>query len=106
GFAGKKILFVIYATLLGLGEVLKIKIGDLEHFACAFCIASGNNRRVYIIKIPLVKILVYRKSQFGTQAHDRTKSVGANTQMRLLSKFFKAMPFGSQNRFLDFIGIG
>src|SRR5437879_2638444 len=53
-----------------------------KHFAGSLAIAGGNNRRVDVHKIPLLKKLVHRKGQLAAHPKHRAVHIRARPQVR------------------------
>ena len=64
GHFSEKVLTVIYRSILSAGGRIGVERGHMEHFAGAFAVAAGNQRRMGIDKAPLVEKTVDGKSRY------------------------------------------
>ena len=81
GGLAEEVLGVIDLAVLGLGDVVQVKGGDLEHFARALAVGAGDQGRVDIHKVPILEELVDGHSGKAADTEHRLKGVGAGTQM-------------------------
>ena len=81
GGLAEEVLGVIDLAVLGLGDVVQVKGGDLEHFARALAVGAGNQGRVDIHKVPILEELVDGHGGEAADAEHRLEGVGAGTQM-------------------------
>ena len=115
----KKVLGVIDAAVFAAGKVDHIQRGNAEHFARAFAVACGDDRRVDPDVAVVVEVAVDRLRETVANARDSAERVGAHAQMRDVAQVFKSVAFGcdgirvriidpaddGERRRLDFVGL-
>ena len=89
----EKIPGVIDLTFLGSRRIVGVDGRNPKQFACAFAVASGDDRGVHIDKTALLKKLVNGESEPAPDPEDRTEKVGARTKMGNLTEELRSMPF-------------
>ena len=82
GAFSKEILRKVYFSLPGLRYIRKIQGSYLEHFAGAFCVASGNQRGMYIHKASFLEEAVDGVSAERTDTKHCLEGIGSGTEMR------------------------
>ena len=81
GGLAEEVLRIIDLAVLGLGDVVQVKGGDLEHFSRALAVGAGDQGRVNVDKIPILEELVDGHGGKAADAEYRLEGVGAGTQM-------------------------
>ncbi len=76
-----EVLGEIHLAVLSLGDVVQVEGGDLEHFAGAFAVRTGNQGRVDIHKVPILEELMDGHGSQAPHAENSLEGVGAGTQM-------------------------
>jgi hypothetical protein len=90
GGAAEEILAEIDRAVFMAGWVVKREGAYAERFTGAFCIGSGDNRRVEVDKSFLVEKLVNGKGQRVADAEDSAEGLGPESQMGDLPEVFEA----------------
>ena len=88
----KEILGKVHLAILCAGQVFQIQRRHAEHFARAFRIAAGDDRRMRINKTPLLKELVNGIRNQAAHAEHRRKHICPRAQICNLAQKFHAVP--------------
>ena len=81
GLLAEEVLAVIHLAVLGLGHVLQIQGGHLEHLASALAVAAGDDGGLDVHKAVALEELVHRHGRHGADAEGGGEQVGAGPQM-------------------------
>ena len=76
-----EILAVVHLAVLGLGDIVQIQRGDLEHFARALAVGAGDQGRVDIHEVPLLEELVNGVGGQAADAEYGLEHIGAGAQV-------------------------
>ena len=81
GFLTEEVLGVIHLPVLGLGDVVQVEGGHLEHLAGTLAVAACNDGGLYIDEAPALEELMHRVGRHGADAERGGKQVGAGTEV-------------------------
>ena len=81
GFLTEEVLGVIHLPVLGLGDVVQVEGGHLEHLAGTLAVAAGDDGGLYIHKTPALEKLMHRVGRRGADAERGGEQVGAGPQV-------------------------
>ena len=91
-----EVLREVHLAVLGLGDIVQIQSGDLEHLTCTLTVGAGDQGRMDIHKVPLLEELV---DSHGCQAANPKYSlegVGSGTKMGDGAQELHAVTLGLQ----------
>ena len=91
-----EVLREVYLTIFGLGHVIQVQGGNLEHLTGTLTVRAGNQRGVHIYKVPVLEELVNGHSSQAAHTEYCLKGVGARAQMGNGAQKFHCMTFGLQ----------
>ena len=78
---------------VGLGLAPRRNGSDPKHFSCPFAIARGDDGRVDVVKIPLLKEAVNGKGHAAAHAEDAAEEIRARSQVRDLAQELRRVSF-------------
>ena len=81
GLFAEEVLGVVHLPVLGLGDVVQIQGGHLEHLAGALAVAAGDDGGLHIDEAPALEELMHRIGRHGADAERGGKQVGAGTEV-------------------------
>ena len=82
----KEVFSKINAAVLRLGHIVQVQRGHLEHLACPFGIATGDDGRVHLKEPFIREEFVHGKIQRMANAKYRAERAGSKAQVGLLSE--------------------
>ena len=91
GGLAEEVVGIVNLALLVLFEVVEVLGGHLEHLACAFAVAGGDDGRVEIVEAVLVEIAVDSHCHVVADAHHGTEGVGAQAHVGVLAHIFEGL---------------
>ena len=81
GGLAEEILAEIHLAVLGLGDVVQVEGGHLEHFARALAVGAGDQGRVDIDKVPLLEEFMDGVGRQTADTEHCLEQIGAGPQM-------------------------
>ena len=81
GFLAEEILAVVHLALRGLGHIVQVQGGHLEHLACALAVGPGDDGGVDIHKAPALEELMHGIGRRAANPEGSGKQIGPGTQM-------------------------
>ena len=90
---GKEILGIIHLSFRRAGRIRHVQRGYLEHFACAFAIAAGDQGRVHIQKALVMEETMDGLRGDGTHPKRALEQVCPGPQMLNGAQIFQRMTF-------------
>ena len=99
-FLAEEIARIVHASVVVKRNLVKRQRGCLEHFACAFAVAVGENGRVNVYEAVVLQIGVNCHCGNAAHAEHRLEQIGSGTQIRLLAQKFAGVAFGLNGEFV------
>ena len=84
---------VVYGTLFGARQVVKVEGGDLKHSAGSLAVACGDQRGVQVEETALLEVAVDGVGQSGAHAEHGRERVGARAQVGDFAQELKRVAF-------------
>ena len=81
GFLTEEVLGVVHLPVLGLGDVVQIQGGHLEHLAGALAVAAGDDGGLYIHETPALEELMHCVGRHGAYPERGGEQVGTGPQV-------------------------
>ncbi len=81
GFLAEEVLGVVHLPVLGLGDVVQVQGGHLEHLAGALAVAAGDDGGLHIHEAPALEELMHRVGRHGANAERGGEQVGTGPQV-------------------------
>ena len=81
GLLAEEILGIVHLAILGLGDVVEVEGGHLEHLAGALTVGAGDDGGLDIDEAPALEELVDGVGRRGADAEGSGEQVGAGAQM-------------------------
>ena len=89
GLTSEEVFVVLHLT--ALGHTVKVKSSHLKHRTGTLSIAGCDQRRVEVVKAMVMEILMDGDGHVMANAEDSTKSIGAQTQVSVLTHILEAL---------------
>src|SRR5690606_13892843 len=86
GFTAEKILAVIHLTFFGTRWMVRVQGRHPKHFPGPFRIGGRDDGGMEVVKLPLMKKLMDRISQFVADTEYRSEGVGPESEMSVLTE--------------------
>ena len=87
----EEVVVVVNLSVLVSLQVVQVFGCNLEHLACPFCIASGDDGRMEVEETMLVKVLVNGNGHVVAYAHNGSEGVGAQAEVCMLAHILEGL---------------
>ena len=87
----EEVVVVVNFSVLVFLQVVQVFGCNLEHLACPFCIASGDDGRMEVEETMLVKVLMNGESHVVAYTHNGAEGVGAQAEVCVLAHILEGL---------------